>query len=37
MADFQKKEVEKKPKIFQYAHVLGKCSFIQPVIKVNNS
>ena len=37
MADFQKKESVKKPIIFQYAHVLGKCSFIQPTLKVNNS
>lgn len=37
MGDFQNKENTKKTKIFKYAHVLGKCSFTQPTIKVNNS
>lgn len=37
MGDFQTKSNKNTKKIFQYVHVLGKCSFTRHVVKVNNS
>ena len=37
MGDFHNKDAKNNKKIFQYAHILGKCSFTQTAIKANNS